>query len=54
MVPTSFRAAVGKGMGSMPMEAVVPGSVINSQKDSLVYLAFRANCIWAVPSGTFH
>lgn len=26
-------------MSSMPMEAAMPGSVINPQKDSLVYLA---------------
>lgn len=36
--PEYFRAAVRR-VGSMPMEGLMPDSVINSRKGSLVYLA---------------
>lgn len=37
--PRIFQASCGKRVGSMPMYGLMPDSVINSQKDSLVYLA---------------
>lgn len=37
--PEYIRAALGKRADSMPTEGLMPDSVINSQKHSLVYLA---------------